>query len=214
MSAQQLAIADAAISVIVSEGFDVVSVRTVATRAGVAPGTVQYYMGTRERLLIAALERSCARQHERVRALSGASTPFEQLVGALKELLPVGQLQREDAALWVVMGAAASTRDSIAEVYRRELELFQQKLRDGLSATAAEPDAGIEMSEVPQTARLITALVNGLTLDYLNAPASVEQADAIIADLRAGLQRILNTTSLSAAGGPSERNLSEQSPSD
>ena len=37
-------IADAAIRVMVSQGLDALSVRNVATEAGVAPGTVQYQM--------------------------------------------------------------------------------------------------------------------------------------------------------------------------
>ena len=111
MSPQEKAISDAAIKVIVNQGFDVVSVRKVAQQAGVAPGTVQYFMGTKDELLSRALLRSAARQHERVSSLRFQSntSPLEQLHRSLLELLPIGPIQREDAALWVILGAAAST---------------------------------------------------------------------------------------------------------
>ncbi|WP_237224528.1 TetR family transcriptional regulator [Rothia nasisuis] len=41
-SAQETSISDAAIRVIVTQGFDVVSVRKVAQEAGLAHGAVQY----------------------------------------------------------------------------------------------------------------------------------------------------------------------------
>ena len=43
--------ADATISIIAEEGFDRVSVRSVAARLGVAPGTVQYRSPSRRTLL-------------------------------------------------------------------------------------------------------------------------------------------------------------------
>ena len=61
-------IAEAAIRVIAQQGFDVVSVRTVAQESGISPGTVQYHYKTRRDLLLAALERSVERQTQRVMA--------------------------------------------------------------------------------------------------------------------------------------------------
>ena len=43
MSPQEKAISDAAIKVIVNQGFDVVSVRKVAQQAGVAPNSAVFY---------------------------------------------------------------------------------------------------------------------------------------------------------------------------
>ncbi|WP_420876121.1 TetR family transcriptional regulator [Pseudoglutamicibacter albus] len=47
-------IADAAIRVMVNKGLDTLSVRNVAAEAGVAPGTVQYQMGTRNDIIAKA----------------------------------------------------------------------------------------------------------------------------------------------------------------
>ena len=186
MSPQEKAISDAAIKVIVNQGFDVVSVRKVAQQVGVAPGTVQYFMGTKDELLSRALLRSAARQHERVSSLRFQSntSPLEQLHRSLLELLPIGPIQREDAALWVILGAAASTRKVLAQEYQNELSRFQDHLISALSAADVPGD-------IAQTARLITAIVNGLALDYMHAKPDAETTKALSDDLSSSLQRIL-----------------------
>ena len=186
MSPQEKAISDAAIKGVVNQGFDVVSVRKVAQQAGVAPGTVQYFMGTKDELLSRALLRSAARQHERVSSLRFQSntSPLEQLHRSLLELLPIGPIQREDAALWVILGAAASTRKVLAQEYQNELSRFQDHLISALSAADVPGD-------IAQTARLITAIVNGLALDYMHAKPDAETTKALSDDLSSSLQRIL-----------------------
>ena len=191
-SAQESAISDAAIRVIVTQGFDVVSVRKVAQEAGLAHGTVQYYMGTKNQLLEKALLRSTARQHERVQNLQLPADPLERLTTALLELLPIGEVQREDSTLWITMGAAASTRSGLATLYQQELATFQDQLTQALIAWHSTGDLGVATEDIPRTARLITAFINGLTLDYLNAPGQSGLVDEIKADVRSGLKKILS----------------------
>lgn len=51
---------------------------------------------------------------------------------------------------------------------------------------------GVATEDLPRTARLLTAFINGLTLDYLNAPSQSELVDEIKADVRSGLKKILS----------------------
>ncbi|WP_311478905.1 TetR family transcriptional regulator C-terminal domain-containing protein [uncultured Gulosibacter sp.] len=157
-TAQTVSIAQAAIRVIVNSGFDAVSVRTVAAEAQVAAGSVQYHMGTRDELLAKALMYSTYRQHERVKTHRLAGSIRDRLAASLMELLPTGGVQREDAVMWVTFNAAASTRDWLAGVMSRELELFQERVAAALRAAR---DAGELVSGIDEHAgaRLITALV-------------------------------------------------------
>ena len=191
-SAQEAAISDAAIRVIVTQGFDVVSVRKVAQEAGLAHGTVQYYMGTKNQLLEKALLRSTARQHERVQNLQLPADPLERLTTALLELLPIGEVQREDSTLWITMGTAASTRSGLAKLYQQELATFQDRLMQALIAWHSTGNLGVATEDLPRTARLLTAFINGLTLDYLNVPSRSGLVDEIKADLSSGLKKILS----------------------
>lgn len=81
---------DATIAIIAEQGFDRVSVRSVAARLGVAPGTVQYRSPSRRALLTEALVRSVQRQAERVASHQVDPSVPESLVGVLAELLPIG----------------------------------------------------------------------------------------------------------------------------
>ncbi|MDO4254049.1 MAG: TetR/AcrR family transcriptional regulator [Kocuria sp.] len=189
---QEQAIADAAIRVIVHQGFDVVSIRKVAAEAKVALGTVQYFMGTKEGLLIKVLRRSVARQSDRIEQLqfSPSMKPVDRLSRSLLELLPTGEVQREDAALWVILGAAASTRPLLAQHYDQALTLFRESLIHAIGRFLEAQGKSNSAEEVKQTARLITALVNGITLDNLNSPYSTQLVETIHRDLLAGLSRI------------------------
>ncbi|SDM61724.1 TetR/AcrR family transcriptional regulator [Actinomyces ruminicola] len=187
-SATEAAIADATITVIARDGFDRVSVRTVAAQSRLAPGTVQYHARTRQALLTNAFIRSVQRQNERVLSLSSTDDPLEALHLALSELLPTADVRREDASLWVAYGAAASTRPWLAELYWEAIVLFRSRLESALEVVR---DSGhLRPGVSPSTgARLVTALVNGLTIDHLNAPEA--ERGNISQDLRHGLAHIV-----------------------
>ena len=174
--------ADATIAIIAEEGFDRVSVRSVAA------GTVQYRSPSRRTLLTDALIRSVQRQAGRVVSHEVAPAQPETFVRALAELLPTGTVQREDAAAWVAFGAAASTRPWLADPYWEALQTMRTWV-EGVLADARK--AGRMRADLTpaEGARLVTAIVNGLTLDLLNAPPT--ESDEVIGQLRSGLGLIL-----------------------
>ena len=180
--------ADATIAIIAEEGFDRVSVRSVAARLGVAPGTVQYRSPSRRTLLTDALVRSVQRQAGRVVSHETDPADPETLVRALAELLPTGAVQREDAAAWVAFGAAASTRPWLADPYWEALVIMRTWVEGVLAGTR---QAGLMRTDLSpaEGARLVTALVNGLALDLLNAPPT--EPDEVIGQLRSGLGLVL-----------------------
>ena len=180
--------ADATIAIIAEEGFDRVSVRSVAARLGVAPGTVQYRSPSRRTLLTDALVRSVQRQGGRVASHEVDPAQPETLVRALAELLPTGAVQREDAAAWVAFGAAASTRPWLADPYWEALVIMRTWVEGVLAGTR---QAGLMRTDLSpaEGARLVTALVNGLALDLLNAPPT--EPDEVIGQLRSGLGLVL-----------------------
>lgn len=181
-------IADAAIRVMVNKGLDALSVRNVAAEAGVAPGTVQYQMGTRDDIIAKAFIRSIQRQASRTLGKTDATDFRTAMHGRLAELLPIGPVQREDAAVWLIVGAAASTREWLADLYDAEVESFRALVCNGLAAAEQHGKLNGELSP-EQGARLVTALVNGLTIDYLNGPKN--SAQQLLADLDAGLALII-----------------------
>ena len=180
--------ADATIAIIAEEGFDRVSVRSVAARLGVAPGTVQYRSPSRRTLLTDALVRSGQRQAGRVLSHEVDPAQPETLVRALAELLPTGAVQREDATAWVAFGAAASTRPWLADPYWEALQIMRTWVEGVLVGARKAGRMRVDLSPA-EGARLVTAVVNGLTLDLLNAPPT--ESDEVIGQLRSGLGLIL-----------------------
>ena len=174
--------ADATIAIIAEEGFDRVSVRSVAARLGVAPGTVQYRSPSRRTLLTDALVRSVQRQAGRVVSHEVDPAQPETLVRALAELLPTGAVQREDAAAWVAFGAW------LADPYWEALQVMRTWV-EGVMADARKAGRMRADLSPAEGARLVTAVVNGLTLDLLNAPPT--ESDEVIGQLRLGLGLIL-----------------------
>lgn len=173
------AVADATIRIIASRGLDAVSVREVAKESGFAAGSVQYHAPNKEILLAHAFIRSIQRQKIRVDAAHVPDDAFEAWVVRLSELLPLGGERQEDATIWVTYGSAAATREWIADLYGQVIRDFQRAVLGVLG----------DMEQAERKARLITALVNGLTID--NVGAAEPEADRVVGDLREGLRLIL-----------------------
>ncbi|WP_459587501.1 TetR/AcrR family transcriptional regulator [Corynebacterium camporealensis] len=187
-------VADATIRIIVSRGLDAVSVRAVAKEANLAPGTVQYHAKDKDTLLAHAFIRSIQRQTARSEAVQPRDTLFATSVARLAELLPIGNVRSEDACVWVTFGSASATRDWLAELYDEALAQFRTTLETALARADGtgpidETHSTHSAHSPAQRARLITALVNGLTIDNLRAPES--SADDLLADLEAGLRSVL-----------------------
>ncbi|WP_234415160.1 TetR/AcrR family transcriptional regulator [Actinomyces sp. Marseille-P3109] len=180
---------DATIAIIAEQGFGRVSVRSVAARLGVAPGTVQYRSPSRRTLLTDALVRSVQRQAGRVVSHEVDPAQPETLVRALAELLPTGAVQREDAAAWVAFGAAASTRPWLADPYWEALQIMRTWVEGILADARKAGRMRVDLSPA-EGARLVTAVVNGLTLDLLNAPPT--EPEEVVGHLRSGLGLILD----------------------
>ncbi|WP_346846030.1 TetR/AcrR family transcriptional regulator [uncultured Rothia sp.] len=189
-------IADAVISVIAEQGFDAISVRKVANRAKVASGTVQYHFPSKEALLRAGFIRSIQRQSERgleTRKHSEITTVTPEILYLLLEdLLPTSDSGREDAIAWVSFSANADSHDWLSKLYWQALELFQDRIIVGLTQLDKAYDLAPGLS-IKSAAHLISALVNGLTIDCLNAPDSVRQE--LSHELLSGLKCIIIPTS-------------------
>lgn len=113
-------IVDCAITVIARDGLDSLSIRRVASEAGVAIGTVQYHYPTRAELVLAALQRTALRQQTRAMAAPREPTTLSTLVTRLTSLLPHDDESREEAIVWVALAAAAA-RDPLVGPHQRRL---------------------------------------------------------------------------------------------
>ena len=147
----------AACDLLLASGFDAVTHRKVAARADVALGSVGYYFGGRDELLVAAVEALAEPWLEAARAV--AAEPPDDLADALVRLV-----------------AGDADRDELRVQYER---LVQSTRMPALAArTTAWTDELIELAHgvlenarhTTLTPRAAVALVDGLLLQYLADP--------------------------------------------
>ncbi|MEV4414398.1 TetR family transcriptional regulator C-terminal domain-containing protein [Catellatospora sp. NPDC049609] len=129
------AIAEAVFRVIETTGSEAVSLRDVAAEAGVSMGMVQHYFGTKDEMLMFALDHMGERVGRRLQARLAAlpdPTPKQVTRAMLTEMLPSTKESRQEAAVSIAFfnravatpAYAAALRDG----YQRLLNLLAAQL--------------------------------------------------------------------------------------
>jgi AcrR family transcriptional regulator len=162
-----VAIADAAIRVIGRDGFDTVSVRSVAREAGIAAGTVQHHFPSREALLIAAQERTGDRILDRIGDLPAIRDAYRIAQAALRTLLPLDDASREESIVWLAFSAAAATRPSLQRAHHDGVALLRRHIRH-LLEYAHEVGQAREGVPLESAVMLLAATVDGLMLHAIS----------------------------------------------
>lgn len=146
---------DAVWSLIARGGVEAVSLRTVATEAGVSMGRVQYYFATKDALLLHALERAHQRMEVRIESRIAALGPGDDdsperdhavLAAILDELLGEHPETRDAVRVHAAFAASAPDprrtavlTDGDDEILGLAAAVVRQALDDGLVADA-DPD--------------------------------------------------------------------------
>jgi len=174
----------AVIDVVVEQGLDAVSIRTVARRAGVSIGTVQYHFATKDDLLLAAYARAIDQVVARAADLPDPEVaPAAYVRALLRELLPLDA--RREAELRVALAFTARSVHSprLAELYAHAYGALVDAVAHGLQRAVPGIDARGAATQA-------VALADGLAWHALCAPSALG-ADAAAAALDAHLDGIL-----------------------
>ena len=165
-------IVEALLAIIGEQGLDGVSLREVATKAGVSVGRVQHYFRTKDQMLEAAFQRVNELGAELVgERLAGETSPRAVLRAIAAELLPVDDLHRH--ALQV--GMAFTARAVVEPAFAERLRTGYGELRDlfVLLLTKAGVDATHE-------ADVLLSLFEGLSTHTLIGHHTPESALAVV----------------------------------
>ena len=146
------------------------SIRTIAARVGVAPATLIQHFGSKEGLLEAVLDDWC-RQTEQLDWHGFRGLAYFR---ALRELMEFHLEHRGLIELFLTMTAEASSpihpaRAFIQRRYSYTLELFGMHLTE---ARDLGEIAQLSNEEIEYQARLITAVLDGLELQWLLDPTT------------------------------------------
>lgn len=152
-------------------GFEGLSVRAVAARAGVSIGAVQHHFPTKDAMLRAAAEAVVTHASEHYASLVDSVTdPGQQLRAVVDGLLPDGP---DDVAarVWLALAARAVFDQDLRELHATTTRRIRRGIAMAIAAaTGRAEDADREATE-------LLALVDGLTVSVLSE-ASVGAATA------------------------------------
>jgi TetR/AcrR family transcriptional regulator, transcriptional repressor of bet genes len=166
------AIAEAVFTVIGERGFGAVSLRDVASAAGVSMGSVQHYFATKDEMLAFTLQYQRERVLHRLRvhlAQLADPSPREMIRTGLRLMLPGDEPSRREAQVNLAFLSAATVDRSYADLlrdgYAQLLDITREQLRDAVAAgqVVAEADVDREAAALFFTARgLIGPVLIGL----------------------------------------------------
>ncbi len=171
---------DCVLDLLVAEGYEGISIRRVATAAGVSIGAVQHHFATKDALLAAAMDRVSQQFQERLdRRIAPGAGPAEVLRAVADELVSTGEERRPASVIWLVRMARAAVHEPTAEVHRREWQQVEDLLAQLVAA--ARPDLAEEV--VRDEATVLLALLDGLAGAVAVEPGRVpaERAEALVA---------------------------------
>lgn len=134
-------------------GLERASFRVIAREAGVSVNLIQHYFGTKDQLLVAALEllgrRAVRRIQARTAALGDAPTERAVLEAIFGEFFPDDEVSRTTMLLFIVFEAAALSHTGLARAEAREMtgglfttvaDLLRGAQAAGRAADAIDPD--------------------------------------------------------------------------
>lgn len=166
-SARRAAISAAVMRLLARDGLEAISLRHVATEAGVSTGQVQHYFPTKE----AMMEYASTTIAERIAARIGAAGPAPGLHGILTALLPTGDPESvAEARSLIGYLAFASVRPPIAGTIAANGLAFRDHIVGLLPDHPAPTDA----------AESLLAFLDGLALHVTLGQLPAERAHALL----------------------------------
>ncbi|MFJ5228187.1 TetR/AcrR family transcriptional regulator [Streptomyces sp. NPDC088400] len=168
-------LADALMRLAAARGLEGVSLRHVATEAGVSTGMVQHYFGTKDEMMTFALDMVMDRIRERSQDELAPASPRELVRGLLLQVLPLDETRRLENHVVLAFHAYAAVKPSIASGLREAAAETRTFLADQLRA--AGPTDGVDPE---RAAAGLLALVDGLGLQVLSHQYAKEDAVTVL----------------------------------
>ena len=180
-------IADALLRTAATRGLHATGMREVAAEAGVSLRLVQYYFGTKEELLLAAMQHLAAQFGERglarIRRLKDAEgqvSPRDVIAAILTEGLPADDERRTFTVLYTAYFALSLTEPALAIApLVRNSDVVINVVAAQLRAAQAVGDTPAHLDPDTEAVSLL-AMSAGLGTSVLGGQSSVEQAQAVI----------------------------------
>jgi AcrR family transcriptional regulator len=180
-------IADALVRTAATRGLHAAGMREVATEAGVSLRLVQYYFGTKEELLLAAMQQLAAQFSDRVLArirrvkeTGSPASPRDVIAAVLTEGLPADDERRTFTIVYTAYLALSLTDPALAiRPLGRNSSVVSDVIAAQLRAAQAAGETPAQLDPDLEATSLLT-MSAGLGTSVIGDYSSVEQAQAVI----------------------------------
>ena len=190
-------LAEALWRVIAASGPQAVSIRSVATEAGLSAGALRHYFQTREELLVFAMDLSEERVRRRMTEFSLTMTPempmVERAAGFAEQMLPLDETRRAEYRAWEATGTLGDLDPRPQERWTQQRALYR-RLVGGLGGypPLEEPEQVHHDPWVETWSEYLHTYLDGLALQLMVTPTQVPP-EAARTRLRAFLTHIEST---------------------
>ncbi len=172
---------DATIECLKRDGHEGLSMRAIATQAGVSLGLINHHFPNKDDLVAAAYRHFNSQLVDGLKAAvhKAPSFPRARMRAFLKASFSRPNLDPETLAVWVVFWGMYRHSPMIQGVHRESYQGYVQLLRDMLTELVAGADAGAPPVDLRLAAIGLTALLDGLWLEWCLQPGTFRPAEAI-----------------------------------
>lgn len=181
--ARRTQIADALMRIAADRGLEAVSLRHVATEAGVSSGMVQHYFRTKDEMMTFALEvvsdRAEARLAAAVEELGESPSPRALLRALLVQLLPLDEPRRVEGRVALAFLAYAAVRPAVAAAVREDNARMHAFVADQIRAAQASGEVPTRI-DPSHAATALLAVVEGLGVYVLGEHYPPDTALAVL----------------------------------
>ena len=164
-------------------GLEQVTLRQAAAEAGVSARLLQYYFGTRDQLLLGALEilNNEAEQQAKDRMASLGESPSMRAIvrGVLLEMLPLDEQRRDRHVVYAAYFARFLTEPALAAVARSASPELTNLVGDLITRAQALGDVAPDIDTAAESA-FLTAAAEGLQTQVLLGQCSPEDAVSVL----------------------------------
>lgn len=207
VASKRSAIVESALDQIAEHSPEAVRMQDIAEAAGLSVGTLQYYFGSRESLLVHAFSAHSSTVVEAIAGLAQEEqgTAWERLQSCLRAVPTIGDLRRR-SQVWIELVAASARRDylqaSVEAVFTTWSAAFRGLIDIGIEDGSFRPQADVDL-----LVDILIAAIDGFDVAVAAGRESATP-ERIAASLELTAQRLLG---VSEASGDSHTDRSGDS---